>query len=302
MHRHCAAPADHDPHEIVECAVAQRHEIDQRRRARRRSRNGFQDQRVGAIAARDARLVVRWRDQPAAVLARPSSAAKQASESKRGQHSQSIEPSRPTSAGGPAIADQRVVFDAAGTGLYREGDMVTETSFQDADQFQEKSTTTLMSSGCSSSACVNCSSGTRRVISRASQALSARCKRIDGILIMLAVGIDAAKHDSLSSTIVRLSKPISSRSFGRPADADQTDDAACCGAAEHVAHHARRAGAFHQDIGPEMSSRRGSGMDVPPRSRTSAACPALMIDRARALRGRVGRPSVRRAGRSGRLR
>ena len=41
----------------------------------------------------------------------PSSAAKQASESKRGQHSQSIEPSRPTSAAVSAVADQRVVFN-----------------------------------------------------------------------------------------------------------------------------------------------------------------------------------------------
>jgi hypothetical protein len=42
----------------------------------------------------------------------PSRAAKRAAESKRGQHSQSIEPSRPTRAAVLAIAYQRIVFDA----------------------------------------------------------------------------------------------------------------------------------------------------------------------------------------------
>ena len=52
----------------------------------------------GAVAARDRRRFALRRDAEAAVLRLPSSAAKQASESKRGQHSQSIEPSRATSA------------------------------------------------------------------------------------------------------------------------------------------------------------------------------------------------------------
>ena len=49
----------------------------------------------------------------------PSSAAKHAPESKRGQHSQSIEPSRADQRGGLAVADQRVVFDPHGHGRAR---------------------------------------------------------------------------------------------------------------------------------------------------------------------------------------
>ena len=42
----------------------------------------------------------------------PSRAAKHAGESKRGQHNQSIEPSRPTKGGCLAISNQRIIFDA----------------------------------------------------------------------------------------------------------------------------------------------------------------------------------------------
>ena len=60
---------------------------------------GFQNQAVAAIARGvDFDFFALRRDQPAAMLGSPSSAAKQASESKRGMHNQSIEPSRPTSA------------------------------------------------------------------------------------------------------------------------------------------------------------------------------------------------------------
>ena len=60
---------------------------------------GLQDQRVaagsGGWCAGRCRA---GREQPAAVLGVPSRAAKQAPESNRGRHSQSIEPSRPTRA------------------------------------------------------------------------------------------------------------------------------------------------------------------------------------------------------------
>ena len=41
----------------------------------------------------------------------PSRAAKARAESKRGRHSQSMEPSRADERGGMAVADQRIVFD-----------------------------------------------------------------------------------------------------------------------------------------------------------------------------------------------
>ena len=96
-------------------AVAQRHEVDQRDGALGGFEARFQDQRVAAIAAGDACAVRRCgaiSQRPCSGV--PSSAAKQASESKRGQHSQSIEPSRPTSAARLAVADQGIVLDAQG--------------------------------------------------------------------------------------------------------------------------------------------------------------------------------------------
>ena len=59
---------------------------------------GLQHERAGPIASTDVPRRLGGRHQPAAMLGLPSSAAKQAPESNRGQHSQSIEPSRPTSA------------------------------------------------------------------------------------------------------------------------------------------------------------------------------------------------------------
>jgi hypothetical protein len=54
---------------------------------------GFEDQGAGTVASLDAEQRILW-----PLSASPSSAAKQAAESKRGQHNQSIEPSRPTKA------------------------------------------------------------------------------------------------------------------------------------------------------------------------------------------------------------
>jgi hypothetical protein len=79
-------------------AVGRRHEIDHRCRAGLGLEFGFGDQRAGTITPcrPDGRIL--WSYQPAPLSAFPSKAAKQAAESKRGQHSQSIEPSRPTKA------------------------------------------------------------------------------------------------------------------------------------------------------------------------------------------------------------
>jgi hypothetical protein len=58
----------------------------------------FQDQCFAPVAALGTLDLRMGRDHPAPILASPSSPAKHASESNRGQQSQSIEPSRPTSA------------------------------------------------------------------------------------------------------------------------------------------------------------------------------------------------------------
>ena len=77
----------------------QRHEVDEVDGAVRGLEAGLEDQRAVPVALRGRRgAAVGRADQPAPVLGPPSSAAKVLSESKRGQHSQSIEPSRPTSA------------------------------------------------------------------------------------------------------------------------------------------------------------------------------------------------------------
>ncbi len=69
-------------------------------------------ERAGPIAARGLRDVALRRDAASGRCpCVPSSAAKQASESKRGQHSQSIEPSLADERGALAVADQGVVFN-----------------------------------------------------------------------------------------------------------------------------------------------------------------------------------------------
>ena len=59
---------------------------------------GLEDERVAAVAAPDLVVIGGRRDAPVAVSSLPSNWAKQASESNRGRHSQSIDPLRPTSA------------------------------------------------------------------------------------------------------------------------------------------------------------------------------------------------------------
>jgi hypothetical protein len=59
---------------------------------------GFEDQRIAAIASPETLRRLARRDAPAAWRSSPRRAAKQASLSNRGQHSQSIAPSRATSA------------------------------------------------------------------------------------------------------------------------------------------------------------------------------------------------------------
>jgi hypothetical protein len=96
-HRNAAAFAFDQAHQCGN-VPAQRHEIGDSRRAARGLEARLENQRIAAIGSRRARRGVGRANEPAAVLRLPSSAAKQAPESKRGQHSQSIEPSRVTKA------------------------------------------------------------------------------------------------------------------------------------------------------------------------------------------------------------
>ena len=113
---HLDAPLEplDDPHEVGS-AVAQRHEVDHAHAARRRLPLALEDQRVGPVAARRRRPALGGREQPAPVLASSRAAPpKHEPESKRGRHSQSIEPVRPTSAAVCRSPMQRVVLDPLG--------------------------------------------------------------------------------------------------------------------------------------------------------------------------------------------
>src|SRR5262249_30779389 len=77
-------------------AVSQCHEIHDRGTAALGLEFGLEDQRAGPITPTDRNKRLFWSNQPPAGFSAPSRAAKHAAESKRGQQSQSIEPSRPT--------------------------------------------------------------------------------------------------------------------------------------------------------------------------------------------------------------
>ncbi len=82
----------------VACPIPRRHEVDQHGRAGIRFENGLQNQCIGAITAGDARFFSFGRIDQRPFSGVPSSAAKQADESKRGKQSQSMDPSRETRA------------------------------------------------------------------------------------------------------------------------------------------------------------------------------------------------------------
>ena len=90
-----APPFAADKPDNIGVAAARRHEINDGDYAIGGLETGLENQRVLAVGSRPAGIRVGHVNDPAAV---PSSAAKQAPESKRGQHSQSIEPDRETSA------------------------------------------------------------------------------------------------------------------------------------------------------------------------------------------------------------
>jgi hypothetical protein len=72
------------------------HEIDDHNAALIGFEHSFQDQAVPTIGSGYVSAATTWRDQPSSIAATPTCAKKQAGLSKRGQHSQSIEPIRRT--------------------------------------------------------------------------------------------------------------------------------------------------------------------------------------------------------------
>ena len=113
VHRDRAAQAPDHAHD-VRYAVAPRHEVDDADGAVLR----FRMWSPGSACRRDTAASRAHRRRVGAIsqrpwLGSPSSAAKQAALSNRGRPSQSIDPSRPTSADGLAIADDGIVFDTA---------------------------------------------------------------------------------------------------------------------------------------------------------------------------------------------
>ena len=99
LHPHLdpARDAAHQPDDVGGVA-ARRHEIDQRDHAVGGLEPRLQDQRIVPVAARGSVTSPAGAISQRPCLEVPSNAAKQASESKAGQHSQSIDPSRPTRA------------------------------------------------------------------------------------------------------------------------------------------------------------------------------------------------------------
>ncbi len=98
---HLALDPD-DPAHDVGAAVAERHHVEHDHAAGVGRPRGLQDGAVPDVpAAAGRRLVLRPRAASARAPGRPAGAAKQAWESKRGRHSQSTEPSLPTSAAVP---------------------------------------------------------------------------------------------------------------------------------------------------------------------------------------------------------
>ena len=73
---------------------------------------GLQDQGAAAVAAPGAFPAACRSQQPAPGVGGIQQRMKQAGESKRGRHSQSMDPSVPTSAAGVQVADNRIILDA----------------------------------------------------------------------------------------------------------------------------------------------------------------------------------------------
>jgi hypothetical protein len=96
-HRHAPAPADHPAHDVGR-AVGRRHRVDHGHRAAGGLPLGLEHEGVGAVAARRPRVGVGGGEEPAAVVGVPNRAAMHAGASKRGQHSQSIDPAAETRA------------------------------------------------------------------------------------------------------------------------------------------------------------------------------------------------------------
>ncbi len=109
-HPHLAVEALDDPDDVRRLA-ARRHEVDRAHAPLVRLVDRLQDQRVVPVAARRARTAPAGARSQRPCSGSPSSAAKQAPESKRGKQHQSIDPARLDERRRLQVADQRVVLD-----------------------------------------------------------------------------------------------------------------------------------------------------------------------------------------------
>ncbi len=175
VHFHAAAFADHQTHEM-RAVAARRHEIDQRHRAIGGLEPRLQDQRVGAIAAGGRLDLALRRDQPATILV----CAQQRGKAGVGVESRPAQPiDRAVAAdqsGRAQITDQCIVFYSRGHGKFFCWNMIfceNRCPLFGIKRYCVKSSTVLTSLSRVSKASCQRASGTRRVIRRASQSLSA---------------------------------------------------------------------------------------------------------------------------------
>ena len=190
VHRELAARADDEAHDRRMLGAA-RHEIDQRRGAVVGLEMGLEHQRVRPVAARDRAPSAAARS--ASGRARACRAARQSrlpnrnAASTANRSSRRAKPAR-RSCNRRSARNLRSARTCADFGFGVHGMTAAARSGQ------EKSTTTLMSSGC-------CVERLRPLLDRhaardqpGQPVLVGALQRVDGILIMLAVGIDAAEH------------------------------------------------------------------------------------------------------------
>src|SRR6266699_280840 len=115
-----------------------------------------------------------------------------------------------------------------------------------------KSMTTLISPLRYSSASLQRSSGTVRVINRLSQFLSARAQRGRRHLVMPAIGIDRPEYDVVVKHYGAVEAAnIEVEHLSGLGDAGQADDSGRRRRVETAADEGRRSRAFHQNVGSE---------------------------------------------------
>ena len=186
----------------------------------------------GTIFSAGAEFLRRRRDPPAAVVG----GAEQCRKARIGIEPRPAQPVDRAVARnqrrGFAVPDQRIVRDARWS-------LATQSV---------KSMTTLMSSGRCSSASCQFDSGTRREISRPSQALVGLAERRRGHFIVPAVGVDRTEHHVVVEHHRAVELPEVERRLVVAAEAEQAHNPAWRRAAENTGDERRHSSAFDDDV------------------------------------------------------